>query len=88
MCHHSDDSKNSAKAEYDGFLSINQVRSGCPKYYIIAVNMDDETVPREVDSGAARSIINQKHFQELQAEKHLFSGRTGDATCGLETEVT
>lgn len=55
----------SAQTEYDDLRSISQVTTGCPKF-MVTVSIGGETVPMEVDSGAARSIISEKLFKKLK----------------------
>ncbi|XP_037504865.1 uncharacterized protein K02A2.6-like [Rhipicephalus sanguineus] len=65
-----EDRKNSAKSEYDELFSISQVKNGTPKY-VITVEIGNEIVPMEVDSGAARSIISVNEFRKLQVAKRM-----------------
>ncbi|KAK8760362.1 hypothetical protein V5799_028372 [Amblyomma americanum] len=65
-----DDMEHAVKSEYDESFSISQVKSGTPKY-VIAVEIGKESVPMEVDSGAARSIISVNKFQKLQVAKQI-----------------
>ncbi|XP_049511265.1 uncharacterized protein K02A2.6-like [Dermacentor silvarum] len=65
-----EDNKKSAKSEYDDLFSISQLKSGRPKY-VITVEIGNEIVPMEVDSGAARSIISMNEFRKLQVAKRI-----------------
>ncbi|CAN7938977.1 unnamed protein product [Ixodes hexagonus] len=67
--HHVDDAASPVKTEYD-LLNISQVRSGYPKY-VVTVDIGGERASMGVDLGAARSIISEKEFVDLQVAKRV-----------------
>ncbi|KAL3209698.1 hypothetical protein MRX96_037858 [Rhipicephalus microplus] len=63
--HQLESTASSAGTEHDDLQSISQVTSSCPKF-MVTVSIGGETVPMNVDAGAARSIMSEKLFRKLK----------------------